>query len=105
MSTRSEKRSLFAIIITYISPLEEVDHVIEAHRAYLRRFYEQGNLLTSGALTPRTGGFILARAESKAHIESFVANDPYALKGVARYEIIEFQPSSFAPGFEQFLSK
>jgi uncharacterized protein YciI len=104
MSANPEKRSLFALILTYIKPLEEVDRLIDPHRAYLRHYYEQGNFLVSGAQKPRTGGFILARADSKAQIESIIANDPFLSEGVARYDIVEFQSSSFAPGFEQFLA-
>jgi|SRR6266700_5015708 uncharacterized protein YciI len=103
MPASQEKRSLFALILTYIKPLEEVDRLVEAHRVYLRRYYEQGNFLTSGAQKPRTGGFILARAESKAQIENIIANDPFLSDGVAHYDIVEFLPSSFAPGFEQLL--
>jgi len=61
----SEDRSLFALILTYIKPLEEVDRLGEAHRAYLNRYYEQGNFLTSGAQKPRVGGFILARPRAE----------------------------------------
>jgi uncharacterized protein YciI len=104
MPANPEKRSLFALILTYIKPMEEVDRLIEPHRAYLKRYYEQGNFLVSGAQIPRTGGFILARAESKAQIETIIASDPFLSEGVARYDIIEFQTSSFASGFEQFLS-
>lgn len=104
MPANPENRSLFALILTYIKPLEEVDRLIEPHRAYLRHYYEQGNFLVSGAQKPRTGGFILSRAESKAQIESIIANDPFLSEGVARYDIVEFQPSSIAPGLEQLRS-
>jgi uncharacterized protein YciI len=103
MPANPEKSSLFALTLTYIKPLEEVDRLIEPHRAYLRHHYELGNFLVSGAQKPRTGGFILARADSKAQIESIIANDPFLSEGVARYDIVEFQPSSFAPGLEQLL--
>lgn len=103
MQTNSEKRNLFALTLTYIKPLTEIDRLLDGHRLYLKRYYEQGVFLVSGAQEPRVGGFILARAASKAQVERLIQDDPFLSEGAAQYTIVEFRPGSFAPGLEQFL--
>lgn len=104
MQANTAKHTLFVLILTYTRPIEEVDRLLEAHRNYLTRYYEEGNFLTSGAQEPRVGGVILARAESKALIESVIANDPFLIAEVARYTIVEFHPTRAAAGLEPLLS-
>lgn len=83
---------LYLVVITYLRPLAEVDAELEAHRAYLAEHYRAGHFLLSGPQEPRRGGVILARAESRAEVEAWVAQDPFHRAGVASYEIIGWQP-------------
>ncbi|HMA36825.1 MAG TPA: YciI family protein [Chloroflexia bacterium] len=82
----------FMVELTYTVPLERVDEVVGAHRAFLQAGYDQGLLLYSGGQVPRTGGIMLARAESQAALEAFLADDPYRQAAVAEYRIVEFVP-------------
>jgi uncharacterized protein YciI len=88
---------VYAVILRYKRPLAEVDKHAEAHRAWLRKQYAAGHFLVSGPQQPRTGGFILARAESKAAVEAILAGDPFNSEQIADYEIIEFLPFMTAP--------
>jgi uncharacterized protein YciI len=88
---------MYAIILRYKRPLAEVDKHSEAHRAWLRDQYAAGHFLVSGPQQPRTGGFILARGESKAAVEAILADDPFNQEQIADYEIIEFLPYMTAP--------
>ncbi len=103
MQTPSEKRNLFALTLTYIKPLTEIDRLRDGHRAYLTRYYDQGVFLVSGAQEPRKGGFILARAGNKAELERLIQDDPFLSEGAAQYTIVEFRPTTFAPGLENLL--
>lgn len=104
MQAEAAERSLFILILTYVKPLTEVDRLLEAHRSYLMRYYEQGDFLLSGAQKPRVGGVILARAENRTQIENIVQNDPFLREGVAQYNIVECLPSRVAAGLEQMLA-
>lgn len=84
---------MFIVLLRYIKPLSEVDRCVEEHREFLERYYSSGNFLLSGRKEPRTGGVILAKAESLAEIESIIQNDPFHREKIANYEIIEFRPS------------
>ncbi len=88
---------MFVVTVTYVVPIEEVDAVLGAHREFLRRQYEAGIFLASGPQEPRTGGVILARAETRAALDAVLAQDPFAHAGVARYDVTEFHPIMTCP--------
>lgn len=94
---------MFAFHSVYLKPLEEVDQHLEAHRAFLKNLYAQGITVCSGPQVPRTGGFIMLRAETRAGALEIMKNDPYVIYGVAEYSVIEFEVKSFAEGFEKFI--
>jgi uncharacterized protein YciI len=90
---------MFLLVLTYVRPLEEVDRLVDGHMAFLKRNYAAGRFIVSGRREPRTGGVILARGASTAEIEGVIAEDPFAQEGVARYEVIEFLPGTWADEF------
>jgi len=93
---------MFIITLTYLKPAEEIDALLAAHRAYLHEQYENGMFLISGRMVPRTGGVILATADSRADIEAVIELDPFREAGVASYQITEFVPTMAVEIFSQF---
>lgn len=91
---------MFIVLLHYVQPLSAVEQHLEAHRAYLDAHYAAGHFLASGAQVPRVGGVILARVGERAALDAILAEDPFQGAGVAQYQVIEFQPSKFAPGAE-----
>jgi uncharacterized protein YciI len=83
---------MYAIaIIRYRRPLDEVLTVTDEHRAYLRTLQEQGVLLASGALDPRTGGALLLRVADgnvQETLDRIRDGDPYVQKGMGQYELL-----------------
>ncbi len=96
---------MFAFHSVYLKPIDEVDQHLDAHRAFLKTLYEKGITICSGPQIPRTGGFILMNASSKAEALNIMENDPYCINGVADYSVIEFEVKSFAEGFERFIQQ
>lgn len=88
---------MFVILLNYIKPLSDVDRFVNEHREFLERHYASGHFLLSGRQEPRTGGVIVARADSKAEIEKILCLDPFHREQLAVYEIVEFLPSMSAP--------
>lgn len=84
---------MFIIQLTYIKPLSEVDQVLEDHKQFLTKHYEEGVFLLSGRRHPRTGGIILATAENKAEIDKIIEEDPFYRHRLADYFITEFRPT------------
>ncbi|MFC5212834.1 YciI family protein [Streptomyces coerulescens] len=93
---------MFVMELEYTAPIEAVDAVLEAHRAWLDEHYEKGIFLASGRKNPRDGGVILAVAPDRARIEELAATDPFVGAGVCVYRITEFVATKTAPALEQY---
>jgi uncharacterized protein YciI len=91
---------MFVLSLTYTAPVERIDALLEEHMAWLDQGYADGTFLASGRKVPRTGGIILAVADSRAAMERLVATDPFAREGVADYEITEFVATTTSPDLE-----
>jgi len=87
---------LSLIVLSYVSPLEDVDAELPKHVDWLTRHFTQGTFLVAGRRKPRTGGVILARGE-RAAVEQIAATDPFVTSGVATAEVIPFSASLAAP--------
>jgi uncharacterized protein YciI len=92
---------MFIVSLTYKRPLEEVDRHLDAHVAYLKQEYANGNFIASGRKVPRTGGVILCNVRTRDKLEAILAKDPFHIAGISDYEIMEFMPSMVAKGFEK----
>ena len=96
----SKRRNMFIVSLTYKSDFEEVDKHLDAHVDYLKQEYAEGNFIASGRKIPRTGGIILSCVKNRDELELILAKDPFYKAGIAEYDIIEFDPSMVAEGFE-----
>lgn len=94
---------MFLISLTYAKSLEVVDACLEKHVAFLEKHYGLGKFIFSGRKNPRVGGIILCKAENAAEVQSIIAEDPFHQEGIAEYDVIEFEPTKYAKGFEKFL--
>ncbi|MGS2718326.1 YciI family protein [Eionea flava] len=96
---------MFIVSISYRVELSAVDAHIPEHVAFLEKYYASGHFIASGRKEPRTGGVIIANAESRQVIEQILAEDPFAKAGIADYDITEFLPTKMAEGFERFMKE
>ena len=87
---------MFIIELTYTAPLTKIDAQMRPHVAFLKKYYASGNFLMSGRQIPRTGGIIVAMAESRERIEVIMAEDPFCKHGLAEARITEFRASQKA---------
>jgi uncharacterized protein YciI len=90
---------MFILSLTYVKPTEEADRFMASHMDWVNAGYERGMFLASGRKNPRTGGVVLARGD-RAEIEAYVAADPFAIEGVAVYDITEMAVTRTASGLE-----
>ncbi len=91
---------MFVVSLTYTKDLSEVDKHIDAHIAYLEKYYALEKFVASGRKVPRTGGIILVNMENRAELDRILAEDPFHIADVADYEVTEFVPTMTAKGFE-----
>ena len=96
---------MFIIQLTYLTPLNEVDKYMQAHREFLDYYYKQGLLIASGPMKPRTGGIIIAATNDKAQLEAIFKQDPYYLAEIAEYQFIEFTPLMHRDEIKELIQK
>jgi uncharacterized protein YciI len=82
-------------IVRYRKAFEQVEKVLAEHRAYLKGLQDQGLLLASGPLDPRSGGALLLRVpddSADAALDRIRDEDPFTRAGVAQYELMPWNP-------------
>ncbi|MBW8635818.1 YciI family protein [Hoeflea sp. WL0058] len=92
---------MFVVDLHYIVPLEDIEPFIDPHLAFLDEHYASGCFIVSGAKVPRTGGVIIATAESLTALERLLEADPFRKEKLAEYTITEFRPGRAAPQLKE----
>ena len=72
----------FAAILEYEPGKEQVEAHHTAHREYLRRFLENGQLRAAGPFADDAGALWILNAETPEAAEEIVNGDPYVAAGV-----------------------
>lgn len=94
---------MFLVILRYQKSMEEVEKYLDDHVVFLEKYYSLNKFICSGRQNPRTGGIILSCGKDKEEINSIIKEDPFYKKEIAKYEIIEFIPTKYKDGFEEFI--
>lgn len=94
---------MFLVEFHNLRPNEEVDHDLEAHRAFLADCVERGHLVAAGPKVPRTGGIMVAANITRETLDRMLAEDPFLKSGSARCVVTEFRSNFFAPSLERLL--
>ena len=94
---------MFIISLNYIVPLEELDRHMQDHVVFLKKYYSKNIFVASGRKVPRTGGIILALADSKEEIERIIQEDPFHIHHLAEFTITEFLTSQYHPQLKPLL--
>jgi len=87
---------MFVIELIYKAPLAQIDAHMAAHMQYLKKHYASGTFVVSGRKVPREGGVIVAVAESRERVEAIAGEDPFCVRGLADFRVIEFRASQRA---------
>ncbi|MBN9357894.1 MAG: hypothetical protein J0I15_15695 [Herbaspirillum huttiense] len=90
---------IFAIVLTYIRPIEEVQRHLDPHKAWLAAQLKQGRVICAGPLAAGGGGLILASCADEAELHAMMALDAFISQGVASYQAHGCTPALAAAGF------
>jgi uncharacterized protein YciI len=96
---------MFIVDLHYIVPLETLDSYMTEHVKFLQKYYKQNVFVASGRKVPRTGGIILALAESREKLDAILSEDPFFIHKLAEFKVTEFQTSQTHPDFKALLKK
>lgn len=90
----------------YLVPFEELAALVPEHRAFLQKGYDEGFFLCSGPQIPARGGFLIARADSRAKLEELLAAEPFTRANKMRFSrITEFNPVQHQPMLKEWFAK
>lgn len=92
---------MFLLLARYLKPIEEVDRLLEEHKAWIGRHSDR--ILLTAREEPLIGGLILARGGSVDEMWEMIREDPFHAAGVSEYEVREYRPARTAPGLEGLL--
>jgi uncharacterized protein YciI len=84
----------FVVLIHYTAPLAAVDAIRPAHIEHLERYAREGVFHAWARRDPPTGGVLVAAAPDRETLDTIIARDPYVQAGVARAEIVGFNPTN-----------
>jgi uncharacterized protein YciI len=87
---------MFIVELIYRAPLAAIDKAMAAHVRFLKKYCVEGTFLVSGRKIPRDGGIIVAVGSSREQIEAIVREDPFVVRGLADFRLIEFRASQGA---------
>ena len=93
-------KNIFVIVLRYLVPLEDIDPHRRKHLEFLDEHYKAGRFIASGRQVPASGGVILARGNNRNELEGLIKDDPFAIHGLAEYQIFEFMPNKYSKEFE-----
>ncbi|HWH15574.1 MAG TPA: YciI family protein [Miltoncostaeaceae bacterium] len=94
---------MFVLLATYTKPAEEVDRLLEEHKAWIGRHTQAGRILLTARQVPLTGGLIIATGGSTDEMWEMIREDPFYTSGAAEYDVREFTPVRAAAGVEGLL--
>jgi uncharacterized protein YciI len=90
----------------HLVPFRELEHLVEAHHAFLQRGYDRGDFLLSGPHVPPDGGFLIAKAQDRESLEKLLAEEPFVNAGKMRFSrIVEFEAAQNAPVLDSWFEK
>lgn len=83
-------RVMYIALLTYTAPETEVDYALPDHSDWLRKQFTKGVFLVSGKGNGAADHVILTRSVLRGRLDAILASDPFVLRRLARYEVIEF---------------
>jgi uncharacterized protein YciI len=95
---------MFVILINYKVSFKTIENSLAEHRIYLENCYQKNFFIVAGARNPRIGGLIISQLNNKNFLEKIIKKDPFVVKDLVSYEIIEFNPVKYHPDFSVFMN-
>ena len=83
---------MFAVFLRFSENKGKAGALVEAHKEWIRRGFDDGVFLLAGSLQPNLGGAVLAHGVSRAQLQSRLEADPFVAEGVVSAEITEITP-------------
>jgi uncharacterized protein YciI len=84
---------MFIVLLRFSSNKELASRLMEGHKEWIKRGFDDGVFLLVGNLQPNSGGGIVAHNTSLPDLQSRVNDDPFVMENVVSAELLEITPS------------
>lgn len=84
---------MFVVFLRFSAARDQAGRLMQAHKDWLQRGFDDGVFLLAGSIKPSAGGAILAQGLTLAELQERVCQDPFVSEGVVQAEIVEVSPS------------
>lgn len=84
---------MFIITLKFSDNKSKAGQLMNGHKAWIKRGFDDGIFLLVGSLQPNQGGGIIAHNTSLAELQARVSDDPFVAEHVVRAEILEVAPA------------
>jgi uncharacterized protein YciI len=82
--------NMYIALLTYTAPETEVDYALPDHSEWVRKQFTKGLFLVSGKGNGAADQVILTRPVLRGKLDAVLASDPFVVRRLARYDVIEF---------------
>ena len=80
---------MFIVLLKFSSNRSRASQLMDGHKAWIKRGFDDGVFLLAGSLEPDLGGGILAHNTSSPDLQRRVSSGPFAAADVVKDEIYE----------------
>lgn len=84
---------MFIVFLRFSAGRDQAGRLMQAHKDWIQRGFDDGVFLLAGSIQPQAGGAILAHGITLAELQDRVNGDPFVAEDVVRPEIVEVAPS------------
>lgn len=79
---------MFIVFLRFSARRDQAGQLMQAHKDWLQRGFDEGIFLLAGSLQPQAGGMILASGLTQAQLEERLNSDPFVAEDVVQAEIV-----------------
>lgn len=84
---------MFMVLLKFSANKAAAGRLVEGHKAWLQRGFDDGVFLVTGSLRPEGGGGIVAHNTSLEALQERLKQDPFVAEDVVSTEIIDVAAS------------
>jgi uncharacterized protein YciI len=84
---------MFIVTLKFSDNKGKAGQLMDGHKAWIKRGFDDGIFLLVGSLQPNLGGGIVAHNTSLSALQTRLHDDPFVAENVVSAEILELAPA------------
>ncbi len=84
---------MFVVLLKFAAGKTRAGEFMDAHKAWIKRGFDDGVFLMAGSLQPQLGGAIMAHKTSLPDLKVRVNQDPFVAENIVSADIHEITPA------------